>query len=140
MKLSKYDNKCVKILDIFGKEYEGNASYNSKEYDESEFGKNMESLQILNFLFYKDTVKKIEILENGFTDDYGEIEEIIVSDGIDDVIDAFEYEDDDHIIRIIKYIKDNHDITNRDEMIKKVKDYLKDNKNEKIIEILKELS
>ena len=78
MKLSKYDNKCIKILDKFGYEYEGNCSYCGKEYNYHEYGRNEESLQILNYMFYKDTIKKIIVLDNGFIDDYGLIEKEIV--------------------------------------------------------------
>ena len=48
MKLKKYDNKCVRILDIFGNEYEGNCVYNDREYNYHEFGRDEECLQILN--------------------------------------------------------------------------------------------
>lgn len=132
MKLVKYDNKCVKILDKFGFEYEGNAVHNGIEYNEHEFGVKEEGLQILNFLFYKSIIKKITVLENGFVDDYGLIESEIVNDGIDYIIDAFDYEDDEHICRIIRCIKDKKDLENREEIIKKVKDYLKNNNDKNV--------
>ena len=71
MNLKKYDEKCIKIIDIFGYEYEGNAIYNNQEYTYHEFGRDEDSLQILNYLFFKETIKKIIVLENGFTNDYG---------------------------------------------------------------------
>lgn len=140
MKLKDYDNKCVKIIDKFNYEYEGNCTYNSKDYNESEFGKRIESLQILNFMFYKEIIKEIIILENGFIDEYGTIEEEIVNDGLDSIIDAFEYEDDEHVCRIIRCIKDNKKLANRDNIIKNIKEYLlKYNKNEKVIEEINDL-
>ncbi len=138
MKLSKYDNKCVRILDYWNHEYEGNCIFNCREYNEHEIGRNEESLQILNYLFFKSDIKKITILENGFTDDYGLLEEEIVSEGLDDIIDAIEYEDDEHTCRIIKCIKDSN-INNKEEIINRIKDLLKNNKDEKIINELREL-
>jgi hypothetical protein len=137
MKLIKYDNKCIKIIDIFGCEYEGNCSYCNKEYNEHEYGRNEDSLQILNYMFYKDTIKKIIVLKNGFIDDYGTIEKEIVNDGVEDILDAFDYEDNDHICRIIRCIKDNNNF-NKEEL-DRIKDYLKNNKDEKVIEELKKL-
>lgn len=139
MKLINYDNKCIKITDIFNQVYEGNAIYNNKEYTYHEFGRNEDCLQILNYLFYKDIIKKIEILDNGFIDDYGLIEKEIVSDGIDDIIDAFDYEDDEHTCRIIKCIKNEYNLEDRDDIIKKIKDYLKNNTNDKVIKELRNL-
>ncbi len=139
MNLRKYDDKCVKIIDIFGREYEGNCVFNNKGYNYHEFGKNQDSLQILYFMFYKDIIKKIIVLDKGFVDDYGLLEEEIILDGVDYVKDSFDYEDDEHICRLIKYIKDHKDIKNRDEMIEKVKEHLKYNDNEDVKTELKGL-
>ena len=136
MKLNKYDNKCVKILDYWNHEYEGNCSFNCREYDEHEFGRDEESLQILSYLFYKSNIKKITILENGFVDDYGLLEKEIVNEGIDDIIDAIEYEDNEHICRIIRCIKDSN-VYNKDEIISRMKGYLKNNKD---LDVINELN
>ena len=138
MNLKKYDNKCVKILDIFGYEYEGNCVFNSIDYDEHEFGKKEESLQILNYLFFKNDIKKITILESGFVDNYGTLEKEIVKEGIDDIINAIEYEDNDHTCRIIRCIKESK-LDNKGEIIKRVKDYLKNSEDENIIKELNKL-
>ena len=90
----------------------------------------------MNFLFYKSIIKKIEILENGFTDEYGIIEKEIVSDGIEDILDAFDYEDNDHICRLIRCVKDNN--FDKDN-IKRIKDYLRYNDDKRVIEELKNL-
>lgn len=136
IKLSKYDNKCVRIVDNFDYVFEGNAVYNSKEYNYHELGVNEDGLQILNFIFYKSIIKKIDILENGFTDKYGIIEKEIVSDGIEDVLDAFDYEDNDHICRLIRCVKDNN--FDKDN-IKRIKDYLRYNDDKRVIEELKNI-
>ena len=107
MRLSKYDNKRVRITDKWNYVYEGNSSYYTKEENEIMYGGKEEGLKILNFMFYKSTIKKVEVLEDGFIDDYGLLEKEIVSDGLDYIIDAFEYEDNEHVCRLIKYIRDN---------------------------------
>ena len=73
MTLKKYDNKLVQIDCIDGKIYEGICSYNSKDYTFHEYGRNEDSIQIFHFLFYKDDIIKINIIDK-FTNEYGEIE------------------------------------------------------------------
>jgi hypothetical protein len=46
MRLNKYDDKCIKIIDIFGNIYEGNCTYCCREYNLHEFGRDEECLQI----------------------------------------------------------------------------------------------
>lgn len=140
MRLSKYDNKRVRITDKWNYVYEGNSSYYTKEENEIMYGGKEEGLKILNFMFYKSTIKKVEVLEDGFIDDYGLLEKEIVSDGLDYIIDAFEYEDNEHVCRLIKYIRDNKEIENREEIIKGIKDYLtKYNNDEEVLKELKSL-
>ncbi len=136
MKLKKYDYKCVRILDIFGNEYEGNCVYNDREYNYHEFGRDEECLQILNYLFFEDIIKKVTILENGFTDDYGLLEKEIISEDIDWIIDATDYEDNEHVCRIIRCLKASRK-KNKKEMLSKIKEHLKYNDDE---EVLKELN
>ncbi len=133
MRLNKYDNKCIKIEDIFGNIYEGNSTYCCREYNLHEFGRDEECLQILNYLFFKDIIKEIIVLENGFTNSYGLLEEEIVEEGIDNILDAFDYEDDEHICRIIRCVKDKKDLKNKKEILNRIKDYLKYNKNKEVL-------
>ena len=90
----------------------------------------------INYLFFKDTIKKIIVLENGFTNPYGLLEEEIVQEGIDDILDVFDYEDDEHICRIIRCIKDSN-VDNKDEIISRMKGYLKNNKD---LDVINELN
>ncbi len=87
----------------------------------------------INYLFFKDTIKKIIVLENGFTNPHGLLEEEIVQEGIDDILDVFDYEDDEHICRIIRCVKDKKDLKNKKEILNKIKDYLQYNKNKEVI-------
>ena len=90
MNLKKYDNKCVRIIDTDDNIFEGNCIFNSKEYNEHEYGMNEDSLQILNISFYKSYIKSIEILKELKKDEYTMLEELIVNsdkDFIDDALD-----------------------------------------------------
>ena len=90
MNLKKYDNKCVRIIDTDDNIFEGNCIFNSKEYNEHEYGMNEDSLQILNISFYKSYIKSIEILKELKKDEYTMLEELIVNsdkDFLDDALD-----------------------------------------------------
>ena len=90
MNLKKYDNKCVRIIDTDDNIFEGNCIFNSKEYNEHEYGMNEDSLQILNISFYKSYIKSIEILKELKKDEYTMLEELIVDsdkDFLDDALD-----------------------------------------------------
>ena len=90
MNLKKYDNKCVRIIDTDDNIFEGNCIFNSKEYNEHEYGMNEDSLQILNISFYKSYIKSIEILKELRKDEYTMLEELIVDsdkDFLDDALD-----------------------------------------------------
>ena len=90
MNLKKYDNKCVRIIDTDDNIFEGNCIFNSKEYNEHEYGMNEDSLQILNISFYKSYIKSIEILKELRKDEYTMLEELIVDydkDFLDDTLD-----------------------------------------------------
>ena len=90
MNLKKYDNKCVRIIDTDDNIFEGNCIFNSREYNEHEYGMNEDSLQILNISFYKSYIKTIEILKELRKDEYTMLEELIVDsdkDFLDDALD-----------------------------------------------------
>ncbi len=90
MNLKKYDNKCVRIIDTDDNIFEGNCIFNSREYNEHEYGMNEDSLQILNISFYKSYIKSIEILKELGKDEYTMLEELIVDsdkDFLDDALD-----------------------------------------------------
>lgn len=90
MNLKKYDNKCVRIIDTDDNIFEGNCIFNSREYNEHEYGMNEDSLQILNISFYKSYIKSIEIIKELRKDEYTMLEELIVNsdkDFLDDALD-----------------------------------------------------
>jgi len=107
MNLKKYDGKCVRIEDDLGNVFEGICDYNGREYNESEFGRNEECLQMANFLFFKKDIKKIESLENHrgpygkFSSAYGLLEEMNVKDGIGSIDEELYSEEDEHVIRML---------------------------------------
>ena len=90
MNLKKYDNKCVRIIDTDDNIFEGNCIFNSREYNEHEYGMNEDSLQILNISFYKSYIKSIEIIKELRKNEYTMLEELIVDsdkDFLDDALD-----------------------------------------------------
>lgn len=133
MNIKKYDNKLVRITDIFNEEYEGICSYNNKDYNYHEYAKNEESLVIEYIMFFKSLIKKVEEI-NDFSDKYGHLEEIVVEDGNDIIEEVFDSEEDIHILRLLHYIKDNTSkINDKDGLIKLLENLVKYNENENII-------
>ena len=60
MKLSKYDNKYVRITDKWGETFTGIASYGGSEFLMHEFGGDEEGLFIEDVLIYKSQIESIE--------------------------------------------------------------------------------
>ena len=103
MKLNKYDNKRVRIIDNFNDIFEGICTHNSREYNFHEFGVDEESLQLLNVIFYKSNIKKVkEIKEYGGK--YSKLEEIIAEDK-EEILNDDEI-DEEYKIRLRNYLKD----------------------------------
>jgi len=129
MNLKLYNDKRVRIITNYKEIFEGISLYNSKDYNEHEFGRNEESLQIENYIFYKKDIKKIKII-NKYTNNYGYLEEMIIKD--DFVEDVLFSEYDEHVLRLLNYIEDN--INNYDYNVyeKYFNDLLKCSKNSKI--------
>ena len=119
LNLRKYDNKRVRITYKNGEVFEGVCEYNDAEYCEIEFGRSEESLEILNFLFYKSEIGIVESLER-FSNPYGKIEEYYTQDGIDDIKDLLFDEDKENILRLLHCVEDKlneTDYSYRDEAI-----------------------
>ena len=131
MNLTKYDNKLVRITDVDNNQYEGICSYSNEEFNECEYGTDEESLDITCIKFYKSNIKKVEMI-NKFSNEYGELEELIVKD-YDLIDEVFESEEDEHIYRLLKCIKHKNIKVNKKLLLK----LLKYNKDEKIINIVK---
>ena len=120
MNLKKYDNKCVQITDRDNKIYEGNCYFNDREYNEHEYGRNEDSLQILNIIFYKSDIKKIKLIGKLSSTEYGSLEELIIDSDIDFIEDALDSEDTVHIERLVRCIKDNIEKFENKEKIEKL--------------------
>ena len=131
MNLKKYDNKLVRITDIDDNQYEGLCVYSNEEFNECEYGTCEESLDIICIKFYKSNIKNVEIIKE-FSREYDELEELITSFGDDLIEEVFDSEEDEHIYRLLKYIKDKNI-----KIDKKLLDLLKYNKDERIIKISK---
>ena len=148
MNLKKYDEKCVRITCDDGNVFEGISLYSDSEYNECEYNRKDESLDIENFKFYKSYIKKVENLENHngpygkFTDKYGTLEKMNVEDGIDTIVDILFGEEDEHIYRMLicleDYFNNNYDLDYKKLKIHLEK-LLKYYTNPKIIEEAKKL-
>ena len=151
MKLKKYDGRCVRVIDSNGDAFDGICSYNDEEYDEHEFGRSEESLQIENFLFFESDIKEIQSLEEHkgpygrFLDPYGKLEELTVEDGIDSIRDMLFSEEKDHVLRLLncldKYLDPYYGYTFScyDETIAALEELREKNKDEKILEEVERL-
>ena len=108
MKLKQFDGQCVRIVDFYGNTFEGVCCYNNAEYNEPEFGRCEECLQIVNFLLYKSDIKEIESLEGHsgpygkFSAPFGTLEEMNVQDGLNSILDVLDCEDPEHILRMLR--------------------------------------
>ncbi len=113
--LKKYDGLCVRIIDSNGDAFDGICCHNSDEYDEHEYGRCEESLQIENYLFYERDIKEIQSLEENsgphgrFLDPYGKLEIMTVEDGIDSIEDVLFSEEDEHVIRLLNCLEEYFD-------------------------------
>ena len=111
MKLSRFDGLCVQITDRFSDVYEGICCYHSSEYNEHEFGRNEEGVEIAHFLFFKSDISRIISLEDHtgpcgkFTSPFGKIETLTADDGIDSIRDVLLDEEDIHVFRLLLCIE-----------------------------------
>ena len=137
MKLSKFDNKLVRIIDGNNDVFEGYASYNNLDYHECEFGFKEDGLQILNYIFLNNDIKSVEVIDK-FSENYGLLERLIVESGLEEIKDVFDYEDEEHKYRILLCIEDNLEID--EEVSKFLTNYLKYTNNKKIINKIKALT
>ena len=120
-KLKSFDNQCVRITDSDGCVFDGICNYNDAEYNEHEFGRREECLEMVNFLFYKSDIKAIESLEGHsgpygrFLDPFGKLEEMNVEDGLDSILDVLYCEEDEHIMRMLRCLDYYFDTQNNRE-------------------------
>ena len=141
MKLSKFDNKCIRLEDIFGDVYEGVCSYNNRDYNMHEYGKDEECLQMSHIIFFKSLIKNVSSLENvsgpygNFSSKYGKLEEVVIDSDLDLVDEVFDSEDDISIIRLIYCLEDKIDsIEDKNKLLNLVNNLIKYNKNTEILD------
>ncbi len=107
IRIKSFDEKFVSITDIQGMVFEGRCRYGDAEENEVLYGRSEESLNILNFSFYVSTIKEVRTLRTDdkffehFINCYGNTELINVRDGIDSIVDVFESEENEHILRLL---------------------------------------
>ena len=114
MDILQYDSKHVRITIFDGSVYEGIVMHNSAEYDEHEFGRDEEGLQMPALLIYKDDIQSVESLEDRedgpwgkFTEPFGRLEEESLFDPDGDPVLACEIldcEEPEHVIRMLRCI------------------------------------
>ena len=113
--LKNYDGKYVRIIDSNGDAFDGIACYNCDEYNEHEYGRCEESLQIANFQFYRSYINSVQSLEEHtgpyghFPGPYSKIEELTVEDGIESIKDMLDSGDDEQVIRLLRCLADKND-------------------------------
>ena len=144
--LKKFDGKCVRIIDSSGDAFDGICYHNSEEYDEHEYGRCEESLQIENFVFFDRDIKEIQILEDNsgsygkFLDPYGKLEIMTVEDGIDSIEEVLFSEEDEHVIRLLNCLEEYLDpdsgltVSDREAIIEALNKLLEVNSNTAIQE------
>ena len=62
MKLSDYEEKPVRLTDVQGQVFDGEAVWDSESYCLHEYGEEEEALRIDNWLFYKSQIRRVELL------------------------------------------------------------------------------
>lgn len=105
MNLRKYDGRLVSITDTCGEIFEGTAEYLVRDYCMHEFGRDEDSLQIANILFFKDDIKRIKKIDS-FSSPYGRAEIVNFEDGADVIDDILSGDNDEFRVRLIRCIED----------------------------------
>ena len=112
MDLWQFNDKLVRITCTDGAVYEGIVSHNSEDYDEHEFGRAEEGLEMPGMLFYAGDIASVESLEDRedgpwgkFSEPFGRLEEEALFDEDGDPVIACEIldcEDPEHVIRMLR--------------------------------------
>lgn len=113
MKLSVYDNKHVRITLKDSSVYEGIPMYNSRSYNESEWGKKEDGFQLPGILIGRSEIRSVESLEDRedgpwgkFSGPFGSLEEETLLDWGADLVDEVLFcEDPEHVIRMLRCMK-----------------------------------
>ncbi|MBR2549915.1 MAG: hypothetical protein IKE92_07875 [Clostridiales bacterium] len=149
--LKRFDGKCVRIIDSSGDAFDGICFFNSYEYNECEYGRSEDSLQIENFQFYIGSIREVISLEDNdgpygrFLDPYGKLEEMTVEDGIDSITDILFSEKNEHVIRLLNCLEKHLDPANgpvlqcKNEVMEAFEELLKYNCDKDVQEKIKKL-
>lgn len=107
MKLSLYDDKCVRITLRDGCVFEGSCKYNSDEFNLAELGIGEDSLEISGWLFKNSEIRSVEVVDesNPFQSPFGTIEEETVSDGSDAIYDVLSSEEPVNAERLLNCLE-----------------------------------
>ena len=142
--IRQYDAKCVRIIDRWGGVYDGICMFNSVDYNEHEFSRREEALQIENYIFYKRQIKQVVVLEDNsgpyspFLDAYGQLEEDALSEGMVLTEDILLSEENVHSLRIMNCINAHIDrgeldkLPPRGELVKTLNTLVRYNQDEDI--------
>ena len=98
--ISKYNHKLVQI-ESYDHIFEGYAEYDNVDFNEAEYGRAEESLQILCIKFYKSDISNIKEIDD-YTSENSDLEPEIIDD-YDLVEEAIEIGEDIEVERIKKY-------------------------------------
>ena len=111
MKLSDYNDLCVRITLRDGSVFEGACQYNDAEFNEAEIGPAEEGLEIGGWLFCRSEIEKVELIDesNPFRAPFGTIEEETVRDGVDAIRDGLIDGDERNVERLLNCLE--HSLT-----------------------------
>lgn len=139
MRLKKYDNKKVRFIDSEKNIIEGISEYYTKEMSECMYGINSECLKITCFLFRKEEIKDISIIDE-FSAPYGNIEKWAVEDGMDLVDEVLYSEEDEHVYRLLLCLEDKiNSINYQKELYTELMLFAKYNEDKKIAKELEKI-
>lgn len=139
MNLKKYDNKKVRFKNAEDNIIEGISEYYTREMAEAIYGIDSECLKITCFLFRKEDIQDITIIDD-FSKSYGRLEEMAVEDGMDLVDEVLYSEEDEHVYRLLLCLEHKLDSINyQKELLEELISLAKYNEDKKITKELEKL-
>ena len=137
MNLKQFDNKLVRITDIDDEVFEGICRYDNVSFNECEYGQAKQSLQILCYKIYEDSIKSVEFIEDDGLP-YGKTEERLIHDDFDLIEEELMSDNDYHILRLLNCMSDHINnktfIDNKDKLLELLNDLIKYKDDENIRE------
>ncbi len=107
-KLSDYNDRCVRIVMDDGVVFEGACQWLPHEYNDHEFGVDIEGLQLSNWIVYADQIVRIEEIgpDNPFSGPYGTMETENLADGPDSVEEELSSEETVNVFRMLRCLSE----------------------------------